>query len=480
MKLLIALYFFVLATIQFGLLIGIYYYYRSKSLVKPSPYWLGSLLFSVAGLIIFGGGIFFVSDIARPDFNFTVANAFFYVAALLQFLFCRSLNAVISREIRLLSALSIIVFMIVFEWLRLYSNFEVRTIFMCFLATFFYGSQILQLQTTRKATPSHQLLYLQFATAGELIFAIGRLFILVLSALTIRNVDQIPQVLIFSTIAQLVMNTLSYIAIGGYWAEKVATANAQVQNENQAIKALLIERESLISNLLKANKTAATGALSASIAHELNQPLGASHLNIQYLQKKLADGNLSKEQNQEVLSALLSDNQRASSIIKSLRSIFFDGRIGAEKVNIGELIESVLTITKPEIQSKNIQVVLRLTSKSLVNAKRGELQQVILNLINNAIQALSDSSANPRTLKIESADVAEGIEIRFSDNGPGVSDDAIAHLFELFADSNKRTGMGLGLWLCQHVISRHGGRIRYKGASGGGAQFIVFLPKSPV
>ena len=104
--------------------------------------------------------------------------------------------------------------------------------------------------------------------------------------------------------------------------------------------------------LLKVNKTVATGALSASIAHELNQPLGASYLNIQFLQKKLAEGSLTAEQNQEVLSALLSDNQRAANIIRSLRSIFSDGKIGAEQVDLDELIEAVLKITKPEIQSK--------------------------------------------------------------------------------------------------------------------------------
>ena len=138
------------------------------------------------------------------------------------------------------------------------------------------------------------------------------------------------------------MNTLAYIAIGGYWSERIALASAQSQNENEEIKSLLIERENLISNLLKANKTAATGALSASIAHELNQPLGASQLNIQFLQKKLSEGHLTTEQNQEILTALLADNQRATNIIQSLRSIFSDGKIGVERIDITDLVESVL------------------------------------------------------------------------------------------------------------------------------------------
>ncbi|OZA10807.1 MAG: two-component sensor histidine kinase, partial [Polynucleobacter sp. 24-46-87] len=244
------------------------------------------------------------------------------------------------------------------------------------------------------------------------------------------------------------------------------------------IKALLTERENLISSLLKANKTAATGALSASIAHELNQPLGASQLNIQFLQKKLSEGHLTAEQNQEILAALLADNQRATNIIQSLRSIFSDGKIGTEQIELDELIESILKITKPEIQAKNIQVVLDLSSNSVINVNRGEIQQVLLNLINNAIQALSESTRSSRMLQIESRDVSGGVQLLISDNGSGVPNDAQMHLFELLSNSNKRSGMGLGLWLCQHIVSRHGGSIRYEDAASGGAQFTVFLPST--
>jgi signal transduction histidine kinase len=79
-------------------------------------------------------------------------------------------------------------------------------------------------------------------------------------------------------------------------------------------------------------------------------------------------------------------------------------------------------------------------------------------------------------LQIKSCDVSEGIQLLVSDNGGGVAIDAQVHLFELLSGSNKRSGMGLGLWLCQHIVSRHGGYLRYQDAPGGGAQFIVFLP----
>ncbi len=476
MKLLIALYFYILATIQLGLLLGIYHYYRSQSTVRPSSYWMGSLVVSILALTTFGTGIVAIEDVSKPEFNFTIANSLFYIAAVLQFLFCRSLNKPISRRLKYAFLLSVLIFIPSFEWMRLHGTFESRTAIICVITGFFFILQIFQLRTKRKTTPSQQLIYLQYATTAELFFAIGRLSVVIASGFTIRQVEQIPQLLILLTIMQIVMNTLAYIAIGGYWSERIALASAQSQNENEEIKSLLIERENLISNLLKANKTAATGALSASIAHELNQPLGASQLNIQFLQKKLSEGHLTTEQNQEILTALLADNQRATNIIQSLRSIFSDGKIGVERIDITELVESVLKIAKPEIQAKSLQVVLRLESKSLIKANRGEIQQLLLNLINNAIQALSESTRAPRILQIESRDVPEGVQLLVSDNGSGVPIDTQAHLFELLSNSNKRSGMGLGLWLCHHIVSRHGGRIHYQDTPSGGAEFIVFLP----
>jgi C4-dicarboxylate-specific signal transduction histidine kinase len=476
MKLLIALYFFILATIQLGLLLGVYHYHRSQGELRPNRYWMSSLTVNVIALLIFGGGILVIQGLEKPEFNFTIANSLFYIAAVFQLLFCKSLIGPISKRLQYSFFLSTIIFVPTFEFLRIYGNYEIRTALMCAIAVIFFSWQIAMLRHKRSSEPSQQLMYLQYATAIELCFAIGRLAVLASTGFTISKVEQIPQLLILLTIAQLVINTLSYIALGGYWAEKVALANAQSKTENDEIKALLSEREGLISRLLKANKTAATGALSASIAHELNQPLGASQLNIQFLQKKLSEGHLTVEQNQEVLTALLADNQRASNIIQSLRSIFSDGKIGVERIDMVELIESVLQIANPEIHAKNIQVVLRLEPSFAIHANRGEIQQVLLNLINNAIQALSDSTGSARALQIECRNVSDGIMFTVTDNGAGVPIDAQPHLFELLSSSNKRFGMGLGLWLCHHIVFRHGGHIRYQDSPSGGAEFIVFLP----
>ena len=471
----LALYFFILAIIQMGLLYGIYHYYRSQNLARPNIYWMSSLTLSVLALLVFGGGIVSIEDIARPEFNFTIANTFFYAAAVLQAFFCQSLNREVGKPLKISLAISILIFIVVFEWLRNESTFEVRTVFICVLTGLFYVWQIIEVQIKRKKSPSSQLIYLQYASVAELFFALGRLTILIVGSLTIRQVEQIPQILILFTIAQLVMNTLSYIAIGSYWAEQIAFSNFRSNQENQEIKALLKERETLIGSLLKANKTASTGALSAAIAHELNQPLGASSLNIQFLQKKLSEGQLNPILEKEILETLLSDNQRAAGIIRSLRSIFSDEKVGSSKIDLAELIETVLNIAKPEITAKSIQIVLSVQPHLMIQANRGEIQQVLLNLVNNAIQALVTSSQKVKKLSIDAQHIEGGVLLTVADNGDGIPEASQKQLFELLS-SSKSSGMGLGLWLCKHIVTRHGGSIVFESNPGGGAQFLVRLP----
>ena len=248
-----------------------------------------------------------------------------------------------------------------------------------------------------------------------------------------------------------------------------------INTEKEQIKRLLTERESLIASLLKANKTAATGALSASIAHELNQPLGASNLNIQFLKMKLDKGAINPELGKKVLEALEADNQRAATIVKSLRLIFTENESNSELVQFGDSISRVLDIARPELKAKHIQILLRVQEDCVIRVNPSEIEQVILNLVNNAVQALASSDTVERKITLEANKVGEQVLLAVSDNGSGVPDKFKSQLFELL-NTTKKTGMGLGLWLCKHIVTRYGGSIHYEDAIGGGAKFVVKLP----
>ena len=253
--------------------------------------------------------------------------------------------------------------------------------------------------------------------------------------------------------------------------------NKRLKKEKAQIQMLLDERDFMVGSLLKANKTAATGALSASIAHELNQPLGASNLNIQFLKMKLENGALNPELGKEILDSLEQDNTRAATIVKSLRSIFTDGESNTQAVQLGDLISSVLEIVKPELKSKNIQIQLRVDDDLVIMVNPSEIEQVILNLLNNAIQALANSGTLQHRIAIEAIKTGKSVQLSISDNGTGISLEFKPYLFELLS-TTKQAGMGLGLWLCKHIVTRYGGSIYHEDAVGGGAKFVIELPSA--
>ena len=277
-------------------------------------------------------------------------------------------------------------------------------------------------------------------------------------------------------------NIMTFVALGMFYFQKQLTKESQIANalkstkeENEKITELLKEKERLIYGLMKANKTSATGALSASIAHELNQPLGASNVNIQFLKMKLEKGTLNPELGKEILDSLEADNKRAATIVKSLRSIFTDSDSSAQEVQLSDLISKVLDIVKPELKSKNIQIQLSVDDDLPIRVNPTEIEQVILNLVNNAIQSLANSGGLARRVLIEATKAGQSVVFCVSDNGPGVLPEFKSHLFELLS-TTKQTGMGLGLWLCQHVVTRYSGSIYYEDAVGGGAKFVIELP----
>ena len=279
-------------------------------------------------------------------------------------------------------------------------------------------------------------------------------------------------------------NIMTFVALGMFYLQKQLTKENEIASslistkiENEKITELLKEKERLIYGLLKANKTSATGALSASIAHELNQPLGASNLNIQFLKMKLEKGVLNPELGKEILDSLEQDNKRAATIVKSLRSIFTEGESNAQVVQLGDLISRVLDIVKPELKGKNIQIQLRVDDDLVIMVNPSEIEQVILNLLNNAGQSLANSGTLQRRITIEATKVGRSIRLSITDNGTGVPIEFKPQLFELLS-TTKQTGMGLGLWLCKHIVTRYGGSIHYEDAIGGGAQFIVELPSA--
>ena len=135
---------------------------------------------------------------------------------------------------------------------------------------------------------------------------------------------------------------------------------------------------------------------------------------------KLEKGAINRELGKEILDSLEADNHRAATIVKSLRSIFAEGDSNAEEVQLGSLIAKVLDIVTPELKSKNIQMQLRVDDDLIVKVNSAEIEQVILNLVNNAAQALANSGMLQRRIAIDAHKIGKLVQLSVSDNGPGV------------------------------------------------------------
>jgi signal transduction histidine kinase len=463
------IFFFVIALIAWGLLYGSRFILTLGKASQAEKLWLTALTLTASSFTVFA-----VASTLSLSL-LTLANTFFIASFIYFGLFCRSLNGPITKNVHFIVVAGLLVFAVLFEFLRQKGLFVQRVGLISLIGASCFVWELKELKRF-KGTQSTQLRFLVYTIAIELVLTIARLVALYIDGgLSAKNLYQEGVMSASIRWMWLGITILSYVAVLGYWLEKISIEKAQVIEESSRIRALLKEKERLIYGLLKANKTAATGALSASIAHELNQPLGASNLNIQFLKMKLEKGVLNPELGKEVLDSLEADNQRAASIVKSLRSIFIEGNSNAEKVRIGDLIAKVLEVVAPELKSKNIQIQLRVDDRLAIKVNPAEIEQVILNLLNNAIQALANSGTLLRRITIEVAQSGQMVRLSISDNGGGVSAEFRPQLFELLS-TTKQSGMGLGLWLCKHIVTRYGGSIHYEDTLGSGATFIFELP----
>jgi len=462
-------FFLVFALIAWGLLYGSRFILTLGKASQAEKLWLIALTLTASSFTLFAAASTLSLSLL------TLANTCFIASFIYFGLFCRSLNGPITKNVHFIVIAGLLVFAAVFEYLRQNGLFIQRVALISLIGASCFVWELKELRRI-KEIQSTQLRFLVYTIAIELVLTIARLVALYIDGgLSTPNLYQEGVMSASIRWMWLGITILSYVAVLGYWLEKISLEKAQVIEESARISALLKEKERLIYGLLKANKTAATGALSASIAHELNQPLGASNLNIQFLKMKLEKGAINSELGREVLDSLEADNQRAASIVRSLRSIFIEGESNAEEVRMGDLIAKVLEVVAPELKSKNIQIQLQVDDRLAVKVNPAEIEQVILNLLNNAIQALANSGTLLRRITIEVAQSSKMVRLSISDNGGGVSTEFRPQLFELLS-TTKQSGMGLGLWLCKHIVTRYSGSIHYEDAPGGGATFTFELP----
>jgi PAS domain S-box-containing protein len=222
-------------------------------------------------------------------------------------------------------------------------------------------------------------------------------------------------------------------------------------------------------------RVATAGELATSLAHEVNQPLAAIVSNAQAGQRYLERGESGRAEVREILLDIARQGQRASEVIQRLREFLRKDRPERTPLEVSEVFQSVLPLLRRECEAWKIDLVVELDSDGAkVVGDRVQLQQVAVNLIQNACEAMR-SAPLPHRLTLHSRSSAGRVEVSVTDTGPGVPKDIEARIFEPFV-SSKSEGMGLGLSICRSLVESHGGTLRHQPGPDGGARFIVELP----
>jgi len=230
------------------------------------------------------------------------------------------------------------------------------------------------------------------------------------------------------------------------------------------------------SNLAHVARLAAMGELTASIAHEVNQPLGAMVTSAASCARWLQADPPNLARAQAALERIVADGRRASAVIDRVRDLVKRQPLMPMPVDLGGIVREVVAMTAYEVKRSGVTLRLRLADElPSVHGDRIQLQQVVLNLILNAVDAMRHVEDRPRLLTIVSAPDGAGVRVEVRDSGTGFDAEGAAHLFDAFY-TTKESGLGMGLSISRSIVEAHGGRIAAQAEQPHGASFRFWLP----
>jgi signal transduction histidine kinase len=231
------------------------------------------------------------------------------------------------------------------------------------------------------------------------------------------------------------------------------------------------------TELAHANRVTAMGELTAAIVHEVNQPIAGVVANADAAMRWLVAQPPDLEEARQALESIVEDGQRTSDIVSRVRALARKVAPRRELLDINQVIRDVIALTRTQIQRNDVALLTLLAGDiAPVSGDRVQMQQVILNLILNAVEAMA-STAGHRELRISTTNHApDGVLVAVTDSGPGLGMGDLDRLFAAFY-TTKSEGMGMGLSICRTIVEAHGGRVWASRNAASGATLQFTLPR---
>ncbi len=253
--------------------------------------------------------------------------------------------------------------------------------------------------------------------------------------------------------------------------QRILGVSMDITRQKEAALEAQLQREELVH----LSRVATVSALSNSLAHELRQPLGSILSNAQTAQMFMSQDVPNLVELRSILSDIVSADRRAGAIIEGLRTMLRRGEVTIEPVNVNENLEELLRLTSSDLIAGGVSVSKVVTDdNALARTDRVQLQQVLLNLIMNARDAMESNAPEDRSLTLTTSVTENEVQIGVLDCGVGLPDD-VESLFQPF-HSTKASGLGMGLSICRSLVASHGGRLWAERRADRGAAFYVALP----
>jgi two-component system sensor kinase FixL len=233
----------------------------------------------------------------------------------------------------------------------------------------------------------------------------------------------------------------------------------------------------LEEQLLHADRLVTLGELTAGIAHEINQPLTAIAAYADAGRSMIERGaELPLEDILSICERIAGQSRRAAEVVQRLRKLVRSGTVSKARYDINLIIKNILLLFEYEIKKTNITLLFYpIESLHDLYVDEIHIQQIVVNLVKNSLDAISQAGQQDGQIEIRIRKVASDVLISVTDNGPGVDEQSRKHLFEPFF-TTKPKGVGLGLSICKTIAGAHGGNLRYTRSSNGGSRFTLSLP----
>jgi signal transduction histidine kinase len=240
-----------------------------------------------------------------------------------------------------------------------------------------------------------------------------------------------------------------------------------------------VQSRQRMAELARVMRFSTAGELTASIAHEISQPLGSILTNTETAQAILKSPNPNINEVNEILGDILRDDRRAAEVIRRMRSLLKKAPFQLKTFDLNDLVHETLGVLSSLAVARKIELTSLITQNALpILGDHIQLQQVILNLVMNGIEAMKDTPTENHIISIRTSRAEKFAELSVSDRGPGIPEDKLKEVFEPFYTS-KAEGMGMGLSIARTIIEAHNGVISARNRDHGGASFRIRLPLVP-